>query len=249
MAEDNFAPPPPPPDDAFAQAPPPPPGPPYGGPTRPPIPWEQRDQLGFFPALIETVKLFVTSPREAYERTPASTGDYVGPILYAVILAVIGGIFGFVYSTVLNTAMTLPFGGDANSALASGAGGFLGLILTPIFAVIGLFIGAGLLHLALQVVGGLGESEAGFEGSVRTVAFASTAQLAQIVPIIGGIGAAIWALVFYVFGLAILHRTTEQKAILAVVLLVTVCCVCIVGTVLIFGASIAGLAAAAGGGG
>jgi hypothetical protein len=95
------------------------------------------------------------------------------------------------------------------------------VILAPVLVIIGVFIAAAVLHLMLMIVGG---ANSGFEASVRVVCYAQTAQLAAVIPLCGGLVAAVWAVVLYVVGLAAAHRTTTGKAVLAVVLPVVLCC-------------------------
>jgi len=76
-------------------------------------------------------------------------------------------------------------------------------------------------------MGGLGESDAGFEGSLRTVAYGSgVGQLAQIVPFIGGMVSMVWTVVLLVVGAQRLHGTSQGKAVAAVLLPVVLCCIC-----------------------
>ncbi|HEX7579294.1 MAG TPA: hypothetical protein VF580_04785, partial [Thermoanaerobaculia bacterium] len=75
-----FIPPPPPPPPPFVPAPP----------AVAPIPWEDPSRPPA-PALIETVKLFVTDMTQAFRRMPV-TGDIARPLLYAVIVGSIGPI-------------------------------------------------------------------------------------------------------------------------------------------------------------
>jgi hypothetical protein len=89
-----------------------------------------------------------------------------------------------------------------------------------------------------MIVGGANN---GFEATVRVVCYAQTAQLAGIVPFCGGLIAAIWAIVLYVIGLATAHRTTQGKAVLAVLLPVVLCCAFVAA--LVFMGVLAGVAA------
>src|SRR5580765_2340324 len=64
----------------------PPPVPP-APPSPTPLPWEQSG-YPFFPAIVETTKLFLTRPREAFERSSPTIG--LGrPLLYGCILSFI----------------------------------------------------------------------------------------------------------------------------------------------------------------
>jgi hypothetical protein len=96
------------------------------------------------------------------------------------------------------------------------------VVLAPLFVIIGVFIAAAVLHLMLMIVGGAAN---GFEATVRVVCYTQTAQLAGIIPFCGGIIALIWTVILYVTGFSIAHRTTQGKAIVAVLLPVVLCCV------------------------
>jgi len=112
------------------------------------------------------------------------------------------------------------------------------IILAPIFVIIGVFIGAAILHLMLMIVGG---AYNGFEATVRVVCYAQTAQLAGIIPFCGGLISMVWAIILYVFGLATAHRTTQGKAVLAVLLPVVLCCAFVAA--MVFMGVLAGVAA------
>ena len=191
-------------------------------------PWDRRSELGFVAALIETVKLFITSPAEAYRQTLAK-GDFAGPLIFAVVVGWIGSAISHIWALLFGFSM-MGFmqeefqGGDLMPMAAmSGAGTIVGLLVTPIFIAIGLFIWSGILHLCLMVVGGLNDSEAGFEGTFRALSFGSVAQLANIIPFIGGLIALVWSIILAVIGLSTLHRTTQGKAVLAILIPVVLC--------------------------
>ena len=236
MTEPGYPPPPPPnepppPGDVYGGPPPTPPGPPPGG-AAVPLPWENRDQIGFFPALFETVKLFVTSPSEAYARA-RERGDYMSPLLFAVligwVMAVIGQIWGLLFQGAWISMMPAEMRDQIGPMLAGGGVGFVvNLIFAPVIIVIVLFIVSAIFHLFLMMLGGHKQSAAGFEGTFRAVSYAQVASLAQIIPVFGGLIALVWSIVLYVIGLARLHRTTQGKAAGAVLLPIVLCCVCVV---------------------
>lgn len=239
MTEPGSTYPPPPP----SQPPPPPPpgGPPTGGAPPPPaggtgmepLPWEDRERRGFFPALIDTIKLFVTSPKEAYARA-RETGDYLSPILFAVIIGWIMGIIGQLWSLLFQgswIAMLPPEARDQFGAMGLGATSavsfIVGVLLTPVIILVVLFIWSGIVHLFLMLLGGHKQSAAGFEGTFRALAYGQVASLAQIIPFVGGLIALIWGIVLWVIGLVRMHRTSQGKALGAVLIPIVLCCVCI----------------------
>lgn len=215
------------------EPPPPPPPPPFLPPQAgapPTLPWEDRQRLGFFEALVETVRLFVTEPAEAWRRTPEK-GSMVDPLLFAVIVSWIGVIFTSLYGLVftvpwlkyLPPQMQRSFGSSMTGHATMAIGQ---MILAPIFIVIVLFIGSGILHLCLMLVGGLSNSTAGFDGTFRVAAYSSVASLAGAIPFVGGLVSAIWKLILVVMGIMAIHRTTQGKAIAAVLIPIVVCCGC-----------------------
>jgi hypothetical protein len=209
------------------------PPPPSGGGGRQGNPWENREELGFLQGLIEGVKAFVTAPGATFSETFKS-GDMASPLIFAVILstamALVGQIWAMMFGASLLAALPIPPEAEGMLGMLAVGSGFSIIsvfIITPIFTAIGVFIGGAILHLMLMMVGGLNSSDAGFEGSMRTVAYGSSVgQLAQIVPIIGGLVSMVWTVTLLVIGAMRLHDTTQGKAITAVLLPVVLCCVC-----------------------
>ncbi len=236
---------PPPPPSAFGAGPPPPPGG-QVPPTQPPaasLPWED-PQVPFLDALVETVKLFIMRPEEAYRRM-APSGPLGRPILYAVILGWIGTAAGQLYGLALR-GMSMSFlpGMSNMKGLELPMAAVLGIVvLASVFIIIGLFIWSLIVHLFLMIAGG---AQRGFDTTFRALAYAATAQLAQVVPMCGGLVGTVWSIILQIIGVAEAHGTSRGKAALAVLLPLALCCVC-VGIVLAFSgaAAIAALSGAA----
>jgi hypothetical protein len=211
------------------------------------LPWEDRSRLGFGNALVETVRLLVTRPGEAYARVRES-GDYGSPILFAILL----GWAGIIVNGIWNLAfqgLSLPFGSsqlpEGLAFLIGGGATVVWMVIAPIFIIIGLFIWSGLVHLSLMLIGGLDASQSGFEGTFRALSYTSVAQLAQVLPIFGSLITLVWSLVLGIIGLAALHRTSQGKAAAGMLIPMAFCCACIVvGIVLAISAGVmAGIAA------
>ena len=223
---------------------PPPTAPPPGGPpaTRPGLPWDNRKDLG---ALVDTAKLLITSPGRAYAMA-REKGDYGSPLLFVLVFAIVGSILSALWQMVFGPASFAKYMSnlppELRDMMGSGTMGvgrlIAGIILGPIIGIVVLFIWSGIVHLVLQLLGGLRESTAGFEGTFRAIAYASVVEIAVIVPLLGGPIAAVWSLVLQVIGLAILHRTSQGKAIGAVLLPAAVCCCVAIGLVVAMGAAI-----------
>jgi hypothetical protein len=219
--------------------PPPPPGGVPPAPQAQPLPWEQPG----YPALeglYETAKLVITAPSQAFARM-SLTGTLGRPLLYAVIFGWIGIIANQAYSLAFKGAIMGMLSGlpGYNPKLMFGlptAASVGVMIFAPVFVLIWVFIWAAIVHLFLMLVGG---ANTGFASTVRVVCYVATVQVVQVVPLCGGLIAGIWALVLYIIGVAIAHRTTQGKAALAVLLPLVLCCVCIAVLAAAFGAAIA----------
>ncbi len=228
---------------------PPPPYPPAPGSsgaepgpgTLTPLPWETPGEP-FFDAFFETLKLFIIRPAEAFARMRRS-GDLGRPILYAILLGWTGVIVSELYNLALRgmTWRLMPgmhqFG---EMQRFQSTGLFVALtifmmVLAPVLVLIGLFIWSGIVHLMLLILGG---ANAGFDATFRVMSYAATAQIAQIVPLCGGLAGGIWALVLEIIGIAEAHRISQGKAALAVLLPLVVCCACLAGIFALSGAAI-----------
>jgi len=215
------------PEFGGATAPAVPPVQPGAGPTattvaaRTGLPWEHRQERGFFNAFIETLTMVLTRPAEAFS-VMKREGGFGEPLIYALIGGCVGGIVAFLFSLGFRS---IGLFADKNNGLAAMAGmgiGFASIILVPVGIVVVLFIWSGLVHLCLMIVGGANQP---FETTFRVFAFSQgSAGPLQIIPICGGVISGVWALVCNCIGLARAHETDTGRAVLAVFLPVIVCC-------------------------
>jgi hypothetical protein len=234
----------------------PPPPPPGGGLTPPPpagggVPWEERARHGgAVAAFVETVRRLAVEPTAAFAAARRS-GELVSPLAYAVVVGWVGVLAQALWALVLGAS---PLSFLPPEAFAEALAGFavsgllLGaiLVLVPIWVLVGLFLWGALVHACLFLYGGTRQSESGFEGTLRVLAWSSTAQLAQLAPFFGGFVAFGWSLVLQTMGLAAFHRTSTGKALAAVLTPLALCCFCLVA---LFGSVIAMVVGAALGGG
>ena len=105
---------------------------------------------------------------------------------------------------------------------ASFAGCFFGLLVgIPVFAVmfpLVMLAWTGVLHMCLKLVGGLRDSEAGYQGTWAAVCYATVAFLPGVVPVIGDWIAFFWLGLLQGIGFWRLHRTTPIRATVALLL-------------------------------
>jgi len=114
-------------------------------------------------------------------------------------------------------------------------GAVLGIVIVPIIVTMQSFVQAGIYHLMLIILGG---AEEDFETTFRVVAYSKTVQLANLLPIIGGIAASIWEIVLCIKGLREAHNIENKIAVLAVLLPMILCCVLIVVVAVLFGGAL-----------
>jgi hypothetical protein len=108
-----------------------------------------------FQKFIHDTKDVLTSPRN-YFASMQKTGGFVDPIIRAAIYGFIAGIFGFMWG-LLHFSVLWAYGGGV---------GITSIIVFPIFAVIGLFIGSVILLIISAICGGSTD----FEANVRVAA-------------------------------------------------------------------------------
>ena len=197
------------------------------------LPWEHRQERGFFNAFVETLVLVLTKPGEAFTIMKRE-GGLGEPLIYALIGGCLGGIVSLLFSLGLQS---VGFFADRHNTFGAmtgmGVGSAAFIVLVPLFIVIGLFIGSAIVHLCLMIVGGANQS---FETTFRVIAFSqgSTGPL-QMIPICGGLIAGVWALVCNCIGLARAHETDTGRAVFAVFLPLIVCCGGVLLIALMFG--------------
>jgi hypothetical protein len=191
------------------------------------LPWERRTELGVVQAYVESVKLFLSSPDEAWVRTREG-GGFEDPLLFAIASAVVGSLFRAIYGLMFASVWMrfIPFAirnrwmGSWPHRLPGMTGCALILwpIATAVGVTIGLFIASAVFHVCLMMVGGLGNSTSRFEGTFRTVSYSSVSLLANIVPFVGGLIAAVWGFFLTVKGAVRMHRTTSGKVAAALLI-------------------------------
>lgn len=214
-----------------------PPLPPSSSRTGPP--WEGPGE--FLQRYVDTVR-GVLAESKAFFANLRLQGGLGAPITFALIGMGISALATAIYSS---------FGSFASYGWPGGgmpSGGFVGaLIFGLLVGLVGLFIGSGIFHLMLSL---LGAARQPFEATFRVVAYAYGATaLIGIIPICGSFIGALYGIYLYIIGLADVHQTDIGKSAIAVLAPVVVCCVLGIllwGTImaLIFGAAAAGLAGA-----
>jgi hypothetical protein len=172
------------------------------------------DYRDLVPSFVQTVREVLFNPVNFF-RSIRREGDFLNPLLFAIICALISGVLGGILRMIFTLVRGEGFGGAVGSLIAN-------IFLIPIGTAIGLFIGAAIYHLLVLLI--VRPSHAGYEATFRAVAYASALQILGwlgYIPILGivvGIAIAIYNVVLSVIGIREMHATTTGRAV-AVVLI------------------------------
>jgi hypothetical protein len=227
----------------------PPPLPPAAPPASAGTPWEARREGDLLGPLVETTTAVLFRPT-AFFATMPTTGGIGAPFGYAVILGYTGLLFQAAYQAFLRVGVgSLLAGlgrrGELGQALAfvqGGVGLMVQVILGPMIVTAGLFLGAGIYHVVLWL---LGSARRDFEATFRVVAYGHAVSAFLVLPFCGNVAALVWGIVVVTIGLAAAHGIGTGRALAAVLLpMIVSCCCCgaLVGLVI---AGIGGIASLA----
>lgn len=183
-----------------------------------------------------TIAMLIGSPGKAFSLA-IKKGDYASPVFFAVIVGWFGYVAERFWTVVMHWSYVFFFLpeplkeqlGDVTDSTVGGSilGFVLGFIFFPVLAVVTLFVSSAVLHLFLLLFDALRHSRAGFEGTVRAVAYSSVASLGYFIPFAGTLIVIVWALVLEVIGASALHDTSKGRAAAAVIVPFVLCCTCI----------------------
>jgi hypothetical protein len=175
-------------------------GSPQGGQSAAAVEFRYTDPVQTF---IATVQAVVLRPVDFF-RGILRQGDLINPLIFAVICYEVSAILGGLLRLV------------GIGATNQGVGGFLAtIIFAPIFAAIGLFIGAGILHLLVMLI--VGSRSSGFEATFRVVAYSGVTSLVSWIPYIGGL-LSLYGIYLGIVGIREVHNTTTGRAALVVLI-------------------------------
>ena len=170
------------------------------------------------PSFVQTAREVLFNP-VGFFRGISRQGDYLNPLVFAIICALLSAVIGAVLQLVIN----LIAGNGVGTAFAS----FVGtLIFLPIGTAIGLFIAAAIYHLFVLLL--IRPSHAGYEATFRVVAYAAVLQLFTwlgAIPILGVLvllAVLVYNVVLSVIGMREMHGTTTGRAVAVVLLPVVI---------------------------
>ena len=189
--------------------------------------------------MVQTVRLLVFDPAAAFSGLRAD-GDLTSPMLFGIIVSWICMLLSQLWNVLLSNTLGRALGEMEGLELLFEAPSLLELVgvmvLWPVIFVVIVFIGAGILHLCLMMVGAMEKTQLGFEGTLKVYIYATVSWLAMIIPLAGSLVGTLWHFVLLVIGFAKVHRTGQGRSLAAVLIPAIVCCLCVLGSGVLFGA-------------
>jgi hypothetical protein len=227
---------PPPPPSGGGFVPPPPSGAAW---PELPSPFADRGRRGFLAGFFETWKLVATQPAQFFRRVRI---DQTGAaVLFGVVASTVGNVAAALYAFLSGQQAIAALEQVVKSMPEeqarfvrlymqglSGGGTIAQAVAAPLLALIGIYVGAAILHLLLMLFRG---SNRGFDATLTAVAYASGLNLLLAVPGCGGLVAGVWGLVALIIGLGEVQRCGTGKsaaAVLAPAVAACVLCCCVV---------------------
>lgn len=149
--------------------------------------------------IAEIARQVITNPAGFFKNMP-KTGGFADPVLFVAVMAFASGLLIAVLSII---GFSIP--GMAGVGLTA-------IIMVPIFAVIGSFIGAGVMFVIWKLIG----SEQNYETAYRCIAYSAAIYpigvLLNLVPYLGAIAATAWGFYLIVIASIEVHAIKKQTA-------------------------------------
>jgi hypothetical protein len=151
-------------------------------------------------------------------------GGFGAPLFFFVLLGTVGALAGIFYQKVFSSLdQTAPSEQQAMAAMISSTLAIgISIMTLPFVLAAWAFINAGMVHLALILVGG---AKRPFEATFRVGCYAAgSTALLQLLPVCGTAVGWVWTLVLEIIGVSKVHGIGMGRAGLAVLLPLVVCC-------------------------
>ncbi|HOX38856.1 MAG TPA: YIP1 family protein [Candidatus Brocadiia bacterium] len=177
--------------------------------------WEWRREIGFFPAMFQTIIEVIINPARAF-RSMNPVGGIQNPLFFFVLVSVIAVVANSLYQPLLENMMK----GMGVPIVDPPIGRILMIPVTIFFGIVaqlvGAFIGAGILHVSAMICGA---ARRDFEATFRVYCYGMGALMPlNVIPILGGLAIIFWAPVVTCIGIREVHATTTGRAIATVIL-------------------------------
>ncbi len=169
-------------------------------------------EMGF----VEKTKGFLLNPTESFKQVKeedmgaALKYFVIWLLIYSALFAIIMGAIGGMMASLIPAMQNIPLLG-AGTGLMAAVSTFVMLLIG---GIIGIFIGAGIIHIGVLIVGG----KKGYGQTLKALVYGGTpSYVLGWIPVVGMI-AGIWALIVEILGIKELHEVSTGRAIIAVII-------------------------------
>lgn len=188
-------------------------------------PWEQREQLGFLKAFLETIRAVLLEPTATFSRMKLR-GGFGAPLVFFLITSMIGAVAMEFYKFAFRSLGGAMLQGEEGQKLLAQMGtnyeSLQSILVMPFVFIVGAFLVAGVVHICLMLVGGANRP---YEATFRVMAYAGgAAALMNLLPVVGVLVAGVWGLIVEVIGLSSVQGIGKGRAVLALLLPLLLCC-------------------------
>ncbi len=193
------------------------------------IPWERRQQLGFFVATLETYQRILLSPAKTF-RGMDPRGGYRQPLIFALLSilvvnalgVIVGQSLGFIVMGWQLGGQLGQWGGNALRQLIWQmlAIGIYSYFTAAFFAILDLLLVMVVSHFILRLLQAGG---GGFQATARVCSYSvGTGILLSLIPVLGNLLCPVYIAVLTGIGFREVHRTSPQKAGIVMILCLAV---------------------------
>lgn len=173
-------------------------------PTQPATPSAPPSPAAQAPGIVQAFVAVLTKPASFYASV-RDVGGFGSPVVFALVLGIVAGLINAFY-----LVLGLGAVGGAMGGAIGAAAGFGTILMTPIFAVIGCFVGGAIVHVISLIAGGKGS----YEQSVRVAAYAAAimpiSSLLSFVPVLRFLPG-LYGLYIVAQGLIAIHAADRKK--------------------------------------
>ena len=178
----------------------------HGGP-----PWENRSDLGLWPAIYQTFKSALFYPNSLFKGMVHRSG-ISEPLAFGLLIGSLGSMFGLFWQILMLSGTIKKYGENFLGQFAIGIIFLLILVFIPLFVIASMFIYSGVLHVLLLLTKAGGN---GFVATFRVVAYSQAAQAWSMVPFLGTWIGGFWQMIIQIVGLREIHETSFLRVIVA----------------------------------
>lgn len=187
--------------------------------------WEKNWKSNPVTAYVDTLRSVITSPVK-YFGAIKPFDDYVSLAVLMYINSFIGIAAALIFQLLIGMApmmFTRKFDEMAGMTLGAGFGLCFAFVM-PLFSILGIVIGAGIMHFFLRTVGGTRKN---FDTTFTVYGLSTMANVFTIVPFLGNLGLMVYSFIINIGGQAEAHEIPPAKAFVAFLLPMLICCCCL----------------------